>query len=76
MLVLARKVDESIQLGDDIILKVISIDKGVVKLGIEAPKDVNIIRSELLENVKDSNVASSKEIDDSLLSQLSSIIKK
>ena len=76
MLVLARKIDESIQIGDDIILKVISIDKGVVKIGIDAPKDVNIIRSELLENVKDSNVASSKEIDSSLLSQLSSIIKK
>jgi carbon storage regulator CsrA len=76
MLVLARKTDESIQLGDDIVLKVISIDKGVVKLGIDAPKDVNIIRSELLEDVKDSNVASSKEVDDTLVSQLSSIIKK
>jgi len=76
MLVLARKTDESIQLGDDIILKVISIDKGVVKIGIDAPKDVNIIRSELLENVKDSNVASSKEVDSSLVTKLSSIIKK
>jgi carbon storage regulator CsrA len=76
MLVLARKTDESIQLGDDIMIKVISIDKGVVKLGIDAPKDVNIIRSELLEDVKDSNVASSREVDGSLLSQLSSIIKK
>jgi len=76
MLVLARKAEESIQLGDDITIKVISIDKGVVKLGIDAPRDVNIIRSELLEDVKDSNVASSKEVDDSLLTQLSSIIKK
>jgi carbon storage regulator CsrA len=76
MLVLARKTDESIQLGDDIIIKVISIDKGVVKLGIDAPKDVNIIRSELLEDVKDSNLASSKKVDSTLLSQLSSIIKK
>ncbi len=76
MLVLARKTDESIQLGDDIILKVISIDKGVVKIGIDAPKDVNIIRSELLENVKDSNVASSKDVDSSLVTKLSSIIKK
>ena len=76
MLVLARKAEESIQLGDDIIVKVISIDKGVVKLGIDAPRDVNIIRSELLEDVKDSNVASSKEIDDNILNQLSSIIKK
>ncbi|MCW8839110.1 MAG: carbon storage regulator CsrA [Thiovulaceae bacterium] len=76
MLVLARKAEESIQLGDDIIIKVISIDKGVVKLGIDAPKDVSIIRSELLEGVKDSNVASSKEVDDSIVTQLSSIIKK
>jgi len=76
MLVLARKTDESILLGDDIVIKVISIDKGVVKLGIDAPRDVNIIRSELIEDVKDSNVAASKGIDDSLLSQLSSIIKK
>jgi len=76
MLVLARKAEESIQLGDDIVIKVISIDKGVVKLGIDAPKDVSIIRTELLEDVKDSNVASSKEVDDTLLTQLSSIIKK
>ncbi|QFR48738.1 carbon storage regulator CsrA [Sulfurimonas lithotrophica] len=76
MLVLARKAEESIQLGDDIVIKVISIDKGVVKLGIDAPKDVSIIRTELLEDVKDSNVASSKEIDNTLLTQLSSIIKK
>lgn len=76
MLVLARKTDESILLGDDIVIKVISIDKGVVKIGIDAPKDVNIIRSELLEDVKDSNVAASKGTDDSLVSKLSSIIKK
>jgi len=76
MLVLARKEEESIQLGDDMIIKVISIDKGVVKLGIDAPKDIAIIRSELLEDVKDSNRASSKEIDDTLLTELSSIIKK
>lgn len=76
MLVLARKAEESIQLGDDIVIKVISIDKGVVKLGIDAPKDVSIIRTELLEDVKDSNVASSKEVDNTLLTQLSSIIKK
>jgi carbon storage regulator CsrA len=76
MLVLARKTDESIQIGDDIVLKVISIDKGVVKIGIDAPKDINIIRSELLENVKDSNVASSKDVDSSLVTKLSSIIKK
>ena len=62
MLVLSRKLDESIVLGDDITVRIISIDKGVVKLGIDAPKNVSIVRSELLEDVKDSNIASSKEV--------------
>ena len=76
MLVLARKVDESIVIGDDVTLKVISIDKGVVKLGIDAPREVSIIRSELIEDVKDSNIAASKktEIDD--VNLLSAILRK
>lgn len=76
MLVLARKLDESIVLGDDITIKVISIDKGVVKLGIDAPRDVSIIRSELLEDVKESNLAAAKDVDDSTLSLLSKLIGK
>jgi len=76
MLVLARKIDESIVIGDDITIKVISIEKGVVKLGIDAPTKVSIVRSELLEDVKDSNIAASKEVDSSTLSMLSKILKK
>jgi carbon storage regulator CsrA len=76
MLVLARKLDESIIIGDDINIKIISIDKGVVKLGIEAPRDISIIRSELLEDVKDLNIAASKEYSQDDLSMLSKIIKK
>ncbi len=76
MLVLARKLDESIIIGDDITVKIISIDKGVVKLGIDAPRDVSIIRNELLEDVKDSNIAASKEQNHDDLNLLSKIIKK
>ncbi|MCK4738257.1 MAG: carbon storage regulator CsrA [Sulfurimonas sp.] len=76
MLVLARKTNESIVLSDDIIIKIISIDKGVVKLGIDAPKNISIVRSELLEDVKDSNIAASKEVKLGDLNLLSSIIKK
>ena len=76
MLVLARKTNESIVLGDDITVRIISIDKGVVKIGIDAPKNVTILRSELLEDVKDANIASSKEANLDDLNLLSSIIKK
>ena len=76
MLVLARKIDESIVIGDNITVKIISIEKGVVKLGIDAPRDVSIIRNELLEEVKDLNVAASKEHNEDDLSQLSKILGK
>ncbi len=76
MLVLARKLEESIVIGDDITIKVISIDKGVVKLGIDAPSNVSIVRNELLEDVKDSNIAASKEVELNDLSTLSKILKK
>jgi len=51
MLVLSRKISEKIilQTSDgEIVLMVIGIDRGQVKLGLDAPKSVNICRSELL----------------------------
>lgn len=76
MLVLSRKVDESIVIGDNITIKVISVEKGVVKLGVDAPKNVSIVRNELLEDVKDANIAASKGTKFSDLTSLSAIIKK
>lgn len=47
MLVLGRKVDESILIGDNVRVMVVGIDRGQVRLGIDAPKDVLILREEL-----------------------------
>lgn len=46
MLVLSRKPAEAIRIGDDIIVKVIAIRGGQVKLGIEAPQGVRVVRTE------------------------------
>ena len=48
MLVLTRKRSEMIQIGDDIRIKVIRTASGHVKLGIEAPADVRVLRAELV----------------------------
>lgn len=47
MLILSRKENESISIGDNIVIKVVSIDKGNVKLGFEAPPNLLILREEL-----------------------------
>jgi carbon storage regulator len=47
MLVLTRKNGEQIRIGADVVLTVIQIDRGKVRLGIEAPKEVNIVRVEI-----------------------------
>jgi len=49
MLVLTRKQGERIQIGEGIVIKVIKSGKNTVKIGIEAPKDVRVMRAELCE---------------------------
>lgn len=52
MLVLARKLDEVICIGENITIKVVRLGPDIVKLGIEAPPDVTIMRKELLPEMR------------------------
>lgn len=48
MLVLSRKLGEKIYIGENVCITVIDIDRGKIRLGIEAPRDMPIYRQELL----------------------------
>ena len=57
MLVLSRKKDESVIIGDTIVLTVIEIRGDKVRLGIEAPKDISVHRREVYEAIQAQNAA-------------------
>jgi len=53
MLVLSRKVGEKILIGDDISITVVRVAQGVVRIGVEAPKETPIAREELREQLRE-----------------------
>jgi carbon storage regulator len=55
MLVLSRKKDESIMIGDQIEIKVLSVEGDQVKIGIVAPQNVKVYRSEVYESIQNEN---------------------
>ncbi|MDQ0218416.1 carbon storage regulator [Peribacillus cavernae] len=55
MLVLTRKLNESIMIGDDIELTVLAVDGEQIKLGIKAPKNIEIHRKEIYLSIQHEN---------------------
>ncbi|WFD10039.1 carbon storage regulator CsrA [Tepidibacter hydrothermalis] len=73
MLILGRKLDESIIINENIEIKIIGISDGKVKVGIEAPKEVEILRKEVKEAVVNENKEAMAKMD---INTLRNLIKK
>jgi carbon storage regulator len=52
MLVLSRKANQSIMIGDDIRIMIVAVDRDQVRIGIEAPRDVPVHRFEVFEEIR------------------------
>ena len=74
MLILTRKLGEKINIGDDITVTLVEIKGTQVKLGIEAPRTIEIHRQEIYERIREENLSSS-DINDSDLSKASALYK-
>ncbi len=55
MLILTRKVEQGIVINSDVIVRVLSIDGERVKIGVDAPRSISVLREELLEEVAGEN---------------------
>jgi carbon storage regulator len=61
MLVLKRKIGETVVVGDDIKIQVLGVEGETVKLGFLAPKDIEILRLELYESIREENIKAGKQ---------------
>jgi len=61
MLVLSRKLNQSIVIGDDVHVVVVAIDRDTVKLGIQAPREIPVHRAEVYEEIRRANRAAVAE---------------
>jgi carbon storage regulator len=61
MLVLSRKTDEKIVIGESVVITVVEVRGDTVKLGIDAPSEVKIYRAELFDAIRKANIEASKQ---------------
>ncbi|MCI8771250.1 MAG: carbon storage regulator CsrA [Lachnospiraceae bacterium] len=70
MLALARKVNQSIMIGNDVEVTLLEIKGDQIKIGINAPKSVPIYRKEIFAQIQEENVSAGQEVDVSKIREL------
>lgn len=63
MLALARKINQSIMIGNDVEITLLDIEGDQIKIGIKAPKNVPIYRKEIYAQIQEENKSAGQEVD-------------
>ena len=74
MLILSRKENQKIRIGNDVVINIISISDNNVKIGIEADKSVKIYREELYESIKQNTKQAADRIKASVPTNIKSLM--
>jgi len=75
MLVVSRKIGEELKIGENIVIKIVDIDKNQVKVGIDAPRNITILRMELVREITKQNKLAIQNTTEETLHTLSDMIK-
>jgi carbon storage regulator len=76
MLVLSRRPHESIVIGHDIVVTVLDVRRDQVRIGIEAPKNVEVHRQEVYEAIQEANRAAAAQGSQAALEELASLVPR
>ncbi|HET9517402.1 MAG TPA: carbon storage regulator CsrA [Actinoplanes sp.] len=67
MLVLTRRSGESVMIGDTVVVTVLEVRGDVIRLGIDAPRDIQVHREEIYRELQASNQEAASPTDDAVL---------
>ncbi len=76
MLILTRKTEQQIKIGEDITLTIIDIKGDQVKIGVEAPQNVKVFRQEVFSAIQNENKAALVHSDSKTIDELSKLFHK
>lgn len=75
MLVLSRRLGESVVIGDDVVVTVLEVRGDVVRIGVDAPRSIQVRRQELLEELEETNKSAASPNPD-VVAGLSELAKR
>ncbi|MFN3604269.1 MAG: carbon storage regulator CsrA [Leptonema sp. (in: bacteria)] len=76
MLILTRKINQSIMIGDQIEIVIVEVRGDQVKIGIKAPKNISVHRSEVYKEIQEQNKQATKTLSIDSLKKVETIFKK